>query len=216
MVSSNADKAREVAEFFGSTIEVIHVSLDIPELRSEDVTEISRQKAHYAFDRLHSPLIVDDTVFCIDALKGFPGPYAAYVLHTIGNTGILKIMKDVEDRNAHFTTAIAFADSDGIRVFFRNDQWQNRDKTSGERRVRVRSDLRSRGPDTCRDPAWREKQNISPGAGSYRIPGMVHAGICTFTHMTQMVNKSYSFVIRADRSVFLWQNFPKPKPGYSM
>ncbi len=117
MVSSNADKAREVAEFFGSTIEVIHVSLDIPELRSEDVTEISRQKAHYAFDRLHSPLIVDDTVFCIDALKGFPGPYAAYVLHTIGNTGILKIMKDVENRNAHFTTAIAFADSDGIRVF---------------------------------------------------------------------------------------------------
>ena len=117
MVSSNADKAREVAEFFGSTVEVTHVSLDIPELRSEDVTEISRQKAHYAFDNLHSPLIVDDTVFCIDALKGFPGPYAAYVLHTIGNTGILKIMKDVEDRNAHFTTAIAFADSDGIRVF---------------------------------------------------------------------------------------------------
>jgi len=117
MVSSNADKAREVAEFFGSTVQVTHVSLDIPELRSEDVTEISRQKAHYAFDRLHSPLIVDDTVFCIDALKGFPGPYAAYVLHTIGNTGILKIMKDAEDRNAHFTTAIAFADSDGIRVF---------------------------------------------------------------------------------------------------
>jgi len=117
MVSSNTDKVREVAEFFGSTVEVTHISLDIPELRSEDVTEISRQKAHYAFDRLHSPLIVDDTVFCIDALKGFPGPYAAYVLHTIGNAGILKIMKDVKIRSAHFTTAIAFADSDGIRVF---------------------------------------------------------------------------------------------------
>jgi len=117
MVSSNADKAREVAEFFGGTLKVTHVSLDIPELRSEDVTEISRQKAHYAFDHLRSPLIVDDTVFCIDVVKGFPGPYAAYVLHTIGTTGILKIMKDVEDRNAHFTTAIAFADSDGIRVF---------------------------------------------------------------------------------------------------
>ena len=117
MVSSNPDKVREVAEFFGNTLEVTHVSLDIPELRSDDVTEISRQKAHYAFDRLLSPLIVDDTVFCIDALKGFPGPYAAYVLHTIGNAGILKILRDVENRNAHFTTAIAFADSDGIRVF---------------------------------------------------------------------------------------------------
>jgi XTP/dITP diphosphohydrolase len=117
MVSSNADKAREVEEFFGSTLEVTHVSLDIPELRSEDVIEISRQKAKYAFDHILSPLIVDDTSFSIDALKGFPGPYAAYVLHTIGNAGILKIMKDVEDRNAHFTTAIAFADSNGIRVF---------------------------------------------------------------------------------------------------
>ena len=117
MVSSNADKAREVAEFFGDTLEVTHVSLEIPELRSEDVVEISRQKARYAFDRLLSPIIVDDTLFSIEALKGFPGPYASYVLHTIGNAGILKIMKDVEDRNAHFTTAIAFADSDGIRVF---------------------------------------------------------------------------------------------------
>ena len=117
IVSSNADKAREIEEFFGNTLEVTHVSLDIPELRSEDVIEISRQKAKYAFDQILSPLIVDDTSFSIDALKGFPGPYAAYVLHTIGNAGILKIMKDVENRNAHFTTAIAFADSNGIRVF---------------------------------------------------------------------------------------------------
>ena len=117
IVSSNADKAREIEEFFGNTLEVTHVSLDIPELRSEDVIEISRKKAKYAFDQILSPLIVDDTSFSIDALKGFPGPYAAYVLHTIGNAGILKIMKDVENRNAHFTTAIAFADSNGIRVF---------------------------------------------------------------------------------------------------
>jgi XTP/dITP diphosphohydrolase len=117
MVSSNAHKAKEVAEFFGGTLRVNHVSLDIPELRSEDVMEISRQKARYAFDRLLSPVIVDDTLFSIDALKGFPGPYAAYVLHTIGNAGILKIMRGIEDRNAHFTTAIAFADRDGIQVF---------------------------------------------------------------------------------------------------
>jgi XTP/dITP diphosphohydrolase len=117
LVSSNADKAREVAEFFGSSLEVSHVPLDIPELRSDDVNEIARQKADYAFNCLRIPLIVDDTSFSIDSLNGFPGPYAAYVLHTIGNAGILKIMKDEEDRNAHFTTAIGFADKEGIRVF---------------------------------------------------------------------------------------------------
>jgi XTP/dITP diphosphohydrolase len=117
MVTSNLNKAREVAEFFGGVLDVTHVPLEIPELRSDDVEVISRQKAQYAYDQLHTPLIVDDTSFSIDALKGFPGPYAAYVLDSIGNTGILKLMKDVENRNAHFTTVIAFADGDGIRHF---------------------------------------------------------------------------------------------------
>ena len=91
--------------------------LDIPELRSDDIEKISRQKARYAYDLLHKPLIVDDTSFSIDALNGFPGPYAAYVLQSLGNQGILKIMKDVENRHAHFTTVISFADDRGIRSF---------------------------------------------------------------------------------------------------
>jgi XTP/dITP diphosphohydrolase len=117
MVTSNTNKAREVAEFFGGLLDVCHVPLDIPELRSDDVAEISKQKAQYAFDHLLTPLIVDDTSFSIDALNGFPGPYAAYVLHSIGNEGILKIMQNVKNRNAHFTTVIAFADEHGVRHF---------------------------------------------------------------------------------------------------
>jgi XTP/dITP diphosphohydrolase len=117
MVTSNANKAREVAAFFGGEVEVSHVSLDIPELRSDDVREIAREKARYAYDQIHRQLIVDDTAFFIDALKGFPGPYAAYVLSTIGNKGVLRLMEGVKDRNARFTTAIAFADKAGITVF---------------------------------------------------------------------------------------------------
>ena len=117
MVTSNANKAMEVAAFFGGIIDVTHISLDIPEHRSDDVGEIARGKAQYAYECLHTPLIVDDTGFSIDALNGFPGPYAAYVLHTIGNTGILKLMDGVKNRGAHFTTAIAFADDAGIHVF---------------------------------------------------------------------------------------------------
>ena len=117
VVTGNAHKAVEVAAFFGNEIEVVHVALDIPEYRSDDVTEIAREKARYAYAHLSTPLIVDDTAFCIDALNGFPGPYAAYVLAAIGNAGILKLMDGIPDRNAHFTTAIAYADKTGIRVF---------------------------------------------------------------------------------------------------
>jgi XTP/dITP diphosphohydrolase len=117
VVTGNAHKATEVAAFFGGKIEVVHVALDIPELRSDDVTAIAREKARFAYARLKTPLIVDDTSFVIDALNGFPGPYAAYVLKAIGNTGILKLMEGVSNRNARFTTAIAYADKNGIRVF---------------------------------------------------------------------------------------------------
>jgi XTP/dITP diphosphohydrolase len=117
MVTGNANKAAEVAAFFSGELDVAHVSLDLPEHRSDDVGEIARGKAEFAFRQLKTPLIVDDTGFFIDALNGFPGPYAAFVLNSIGNAGILKLMEGRTDRSARFTTAIAYADEQGIRSF---------------------------------------------------------------------------------------------------
>ena len=117
-MTGNSHKAREVAAFFQGVLEVEHVNLDCPELKSDDVGEIARGKAAYAFAQIHQPLIVDDTAFSIRALGGFPGPYAAYVLTTLGNAGILKLLEGISDRAAFFETAIAHADDEGtIRVF---------------------------------------------------------------------------------------------------
>ena len=117
MVTSNAHKAAEVAAYFGGLLEVAHVALEVPEHRADDVAEIAKGKAEYAYRQLRTPLIVDDTAFCIDALHGFPGPYAAYVQNTLGNSGILKLMDGIPDRRARFVTGIAYADERGIRVF---------------------------------------------------------------------------------------------------
>ena len=117
VVTGNAGKAAEIAAFFGGRIDVDHISLDIPEHRSNDIAEIAAGKARYAFTHLNIPVIVDDTGLFIDALEGFPGPYSAYVLNTIGNAGILKLMKGNSCRNARFTTGIAYADEQEIRVF---------------------------------------------------------------------------------------------------
>jgi len=117
MVTSNADKAAEVAAFFGGLLEVDHIALEVPEHRSDDIAEIARGKARFSHDKLNTPLIVDDTGFFINALNGFPGPYAAYVLNSIGNAGILRLMEGRTDRTARFTTGIAYADERGIEVF---------------------------------------------------------------------------------------------------
>jgi XTP/dITP diphosphohydrolase len=117
VVTSNPHKAREVAAYFEGELEVEHVNLECPEFRHSDVGEIARGKARYAFDRLRRPLIVDDTAFSVKALGGFPGPYAAYVLDTIGFQGILRLLEGVEERGASFETAIAYADGEGLRIF---------------------------------------------------------------------------------------------------
>lgn len=117
VVTGNHHKAGEIAAFFGARLLTEHVQMDIPEYRDDDVGEIARQKAAHAYGCLKRPLIVDDTGFSIEALNGFPGPYAAYVLRTIGNEGILRLLERAGDRRAYFETAIGFADSGGVRVF---------------------------------------------------------------------------------------------------
>jgi len=93
------------------------VNLECPEFRHPDVAEIAREKARFAFEHLKRPLIVDDTSFSVQALHGFPGPYAAYVLDTIGYRGILRLLEGVDERNAFFETAIAHAGEEGILIF---------------------------------------------------------------------------------------------------
>ncbi len=116
-MTGNPHKATEMAAFFMGTVEVEHISLEIPEYRDDEVGPIAREKGRYAYDFLGRPLIVDDTGFMVSALAGFPGPYAAYVYRTLGNDGILRLLEGAADRSAHFITVIAYADEDGIRLF---------------------------------------------------------------------------------------------------
>jgi XTP/dITP diphosphohydrolase len=55
--------------------------------------------------------------YLIAVLNGFPGPYAAYVLNTIGISGILKLMEGRNDTRAQFVTALAYAEGMDIHIF---------------------------------------------------------------------------------------------------
>ena len=81
------------------------------EIQSDSLKEIAQTSARDAFKRCHVPVIVEDAGLFIDALNGFPGPYAAYAYKTIGNKGLLKLMEKVENRKARFQSAIAYCNS---------------------------------------------------------------------------------------------------------
>jgi XTP/dITP diphosphohydrolase len=114
------DEARSILT--GLDIAVGMLRMKDTEIQSDSLVEIAQASTREAFKRCHLPIIVEDAGLFIKALKGFPGPYAAYAYKTIGNKGLLKLMQNVENRTAQFWSAIAYCDSEtGEPVVFEGE-----------------------------------------------------------------------------------------------
>jgi XTP/dITP diphosphohydrolase len=103
------NEARRILTDYDIAVGMLRVKT--AEIQSDSLNEIAQASVIDAFRRCHLPVIVEDAGLFIDALKGFPGPYAAYTYKTIHNEGILKLMENVENRRATFQSAIAYCDS---------------------------------------------------------------------------------------------------------
>jgi len=115
-VSSNTHKfkeAQEILNSFGISVEFFKLTLQ--EIQSNSIREIALQKAQDAFSKCKKSLIIEDDGLCIDSLDGFPGPYSSYVHKTIGNKGILNLLK--KDRNAKFISTIVYCDKKNLEFF---------------------------------------------------------------------------------------------------
>ncbi len=100
------NEARKVLGEYGIAAGMLRVKN--LEVQSDSLEEIARASVADAFERCHLPIIVEDAGLFIEALSGFPGPYAAYVYKTIGNDGLLKLMRDIENRKARFQSVITY------------------------------------------------------------------------------------------------------------
>ncbi|MFQ5970499.1 MAG: RdgB/HAM1 family non-canonical purine NTP pyrophosphatase [Nitrososphaerales archaeon] len=109
--STNINKFNEVESILSTyNLQIDMAKLDLQEIQSEDLSKIAYEKAKDACKFLNSAVIVEDDGLFIDALNGFPGPYSAFVLKTICNKGILRLMEDKENRNAVFISMIAYCE----------------------------------------------------------------------------------------------------------
>jgi len=118
-VTGNLNKAKEVAlilENFG--IDVEHVNLTLAEIQSESLEDIAKASALEAAHRVGEPVIVEDSGLFIKSLNGFPGPFSSYVQKTIGNKGILKLMRGIDDREASFKSVVGYCNGKGKALSF--------------------------------------------------------------------------------------------------
>ena len=115
-VSSNIHKFQEskvILESFGISIQFFKLNLE--EIQSNSIKEIALKKAQNAFSKCKKPLIIEDDGLYIDSLDGFPGPYSSYVHKTIGNQGILDLLK--KNRDAKFISNITYCDKNNLESF---------------------------------------------------------------------------------------------------
>jgi XTP/dITP diphosphohydrolase len=119
LLTHNKGKLREankIASRYG--VELVPVgSVEKFEIQSESLSEVSGFAARNAYQKLKKPLLVDDTGMFVKALRGFPGVYTAHIQYTIGNRGILKLMKGIEDRSAYSACALSFFDGRTFKCF---------------------------------------------------------------------------------------------------
>ena len=116
--STNASKFKEISLLlrdFG--IEIEFVRFRTVEIQSDSLEEIALKKSKVAYEKIGRPLIVEDTGLFINSLNGFPGPYSSYVFQTIGNSGILDLLSNKENRFALFRSVIAYNDGNAKMTF---------------------------------------------------------------------------------------------------
>ncbi|MGD2072456.1 MAG: RdgB/HAM1 family non-canonical purine NTP pyrophosphatase [Candidatus Thorarchaeota archaeon] len=133
LVTQNRYKIAELQPLF-QNFKVTFETTDIEkyEIRSNDVSRVALEAASQAHMTLEKPVVVDDTGLYIKALNGFPGAYAAYVLHTIGKEGILRLMHGVVKRDAIFRTAVSFVDVSQAKIFVGEMEGKIAETAAGE------------------------------------------------------------------------------------
>jgi XTP/dITP diphosphohydrolase len=117
--SSNENKFLEIENLLEKEKGIkIHFSkIILKEIQSESIIEVAEDKVKKAFNMIKKPVIVEDDGLFIKDLNGFPGIYASFVFKTIGNKGILSLLKDNENRKASFTSIFSFFDGKTIESF---------------------------------------------------------------------------------------------------
>jgi XTP/dITP diphosphohydrolase len=121
-VTTNEHKHREVQEILGVALE--RADLDLPEIQAIDPAEVAAEKAcaaREALDRPGLPVIVEDSGLMVDAWGGFPGALTKWLMQSVGNEGLLRMLGSGEDRSAKAVCVVALAEVDGNVLTFRGE-----------------------------------------------------------------------------------------------
>ena len=115
MATGNEGKILEARAILKIPIEI--ASIDIDEVQSMDLEYVARRKTEAAYSILKKPVITDDVGVFIEVWKGFPGPFAKFILDHMGNVMVLKLLENEKNRNVIVRSVVGYHDGREVHVF---------------------------------------------------------------------------------------------------
>ena len=110
-ITGNKGKVHEATEKLRPYgFSVVQRDLGYPEVQADSLEEVATWGVSHVQERFPHQFILEDAGLFIDALQGCPGVYSKYVFFTIGLEGILRLLDDIENRNATFRSVYAFSE----------------------------------------------------------------------------------------------------------
>ena len=122
-VTGNNNKYFEVYEIFKERkieYDLNQKDIETIEIQAQTLKEVALYKFNSVKANIEGSFFIEDAGLFVDyPLNGFPGVYSSYVLKTIGNEGIIKLINKYEESIAHFSAIIAlyFKPLDRIMLF---------------------------------------------------------------------------------------------------
>ena len=111
--TSNINKLRELSTLLEQKL--ISVPLDLQEIQTTDLHELLKFKLQQAYEKLHAPVIVEDTSLYFNAWNKLPGPLIKWFLEGMGLEGLVKALSPFEDKSAHAVCCLALTDDGKIK-----------------------------------------------------------------------------------------------------
>jgi non-canonical purine NTP pyrophosphatase (RdgB/HAM1 family) len=113
-VTGNPNKIREAQDIFG--VDLNHAEIELEEIQTFDIRTAVTAKVNQAWDTLKCPVMVEDSGLIFSAWNGLPGALVKWFEKTVGCEGMLRMLKDFDDRRAFAVCMVAIHDGKEVRI----------------------------------------------------------------------------------------------------
>jgi len=114
-VTGNDKKLIEMERVLGMSLR--SQKIDLPEIQSLDLEEVTAAKAQGAFAAVGTPVIVEDTALVFHALGKLPGTFVKWFAAELDYSGMCALLDHKTDRSATVSACVAYHDGEIVQTF---------------------------------------------------------------------------------------------------